>query len=120
MRTSVLLAGVASVLPVTALRAWSSAPLHVQKHQKGGLGSVSTLAADPEAAAAYPVHKLRVPIDHFHNDSLYEPHKCGKFDLQYWYDAQYYKPGGPVSTCFGVENFPFRQHLKEAKTYSNC
>jgi hypothetical protein len=37
-----------------------------------------------------------VPIDHFHNDSLYEPHNDDKFDLRYWFDASYYKPGGPV------------------------
>lgn len=37
-----------------------------------------------------------MPIDHFHNDSLYEPHSDGVFDLRYWFDATYYKPGGPV------------------------
>jgi hypothetical protein len=37
-----------------------------------------------------------VPIDHFFNDSLYEPHLHGRFNLRYWFDAQYYKDGGPV------------------------
>lgn len=37
-----------------------------------------------------------MPIDHFHNDSKYEPHSDGTFNLRYWFDATYYKPGGPV------------------------
>lgn len=44
----------------------------------------------------YPAYNLSVPIDHFHNDSLYEPHVHGRFHLRYWFDAQYYKAGGPV------------------------
>ncbi|KAI6779948.1 serine protease-like protein [Emericellopsis cladophorae] len=46
--------------------------------------------------ASYPEYNLSVPIDHFHNDSRYEPHSDGTFNLRYWFDAQYYKPGGPV------------------------
>jgi hypothetical protein len=37
-----------------------------------------------------------MPIDHFHNDSAYEPHSSGTFNNRYWFDATYYKPGGPV------------------------
>lgn len=37
-----------------------------------------------------------MPIDHFHNDSLYEPHSSETYNLRYWFDATYYKPGGPV------------------------
>jgi Serine carboxypeptidase S28 len=44
----------------------------------------------------YPACNLSVPIDHFHNDSRYEPHSDGMFNLRYWFDATYYKPGGPV------------------------
>ncbi|KAI5919986.1 peptidase S28 [Camillea tinctor] len=47
-------------------------------------------------SATYPEYNLTTPIDHFHNDSLYEPHSNGTFDLRYWFDAQFYKPGGPV------------------------
>ncbi|ODA82252.1 hypothetical protein RJ55_00759 [Drechmeria coniospora] len=39
---------------------------------------------------------LSVPIDHFHNDSCYEPHSDGHFNLRYWLDASNYKEGGPV------------------------
>lgn len=30
---------------------------------------------DVNPSLLYPAHNLSVPIDHFHNDSLYEPHK---------------------------------------------
>lgn len=44
----------------------------------------------------YPAHNLSVPVDHFHNDSRYEPHSNETFNLRYFFDAQYYRPGGPV------------------------
>ncbi|KAI9163099.1 putative extracellular serine carboxypeptidase [Paramyrothecium foliicola] len=47
-------------------------------------------------AATYQEYNLSVPIDHFHNDTKYEPHSNGSFNLRYWFDAQFYKPGGPV------------------------
>lgn len=53
--------------------------------------------------ALYPEYNLSTPIDHFHNDTLYEPHSDDKFNLRYWYDAQYYKPGGPVIVLCGGE-----------------
>lgn len=37
-----------------------------------------------------------MPIDHFHNDSTYEPHSDDVFNLRYWFDASYYVDGGPV------------------------
>lgn len=49
---------------------------------------------DPELL--YPAHNLSVPIDHFHNDSRYEPHFDGTFNLRYFFDATHYNPGGPV------------------------
>ncbi|KAL1859640.1 hypothetical protein Daus18300_009505 [Diaporthe australafricana] len=57
---------------------------------------VSLLAANAEAAASYPAYNLSIPIDHFHNDSQYEPHSDGTFNNRYWFDASHYKPGGPV------------------------
>ena len=44
----------------------------------------------------YPAYNLSVPIDHFHNESMYEPHSSDSFNLRYFFDATYYKPGGPV------------------------
>ncbi|KAH6630758.1 serine carboxypeptidase S28-domain-containing protein [Chaetomium sp. MPI-SDFR-AT-0129] len=56
-----------------------------------------------DAAELYPVHTLQVPIDHFHNDSIYEPHTDDKFPLRYWFDASHYKEGGPVIVLQGGE-----------------
>ncbi|KAH8883368.1 peptidase S28 [Thozetella sp. PMI_491] len=55
------------------------------------------------AAPLYPEYNLSVPIDHFHNDSIYEPHSDETFNLRYWFDASYYKPGGPVIVLQGGE-----------------
>lgn len=44
----------------------------------------------------YDAHNISVPIDHFHNDTIYEPHSDGQFPLRYWFDSQYYREGGPV------------------------
>lgn len=51
---------------------------------------------DTDPALLYPAYNLSVPIDHFHNDTIYEPHSNGTFNLRYWFDATYYKDGGPV------------------------
>jgi hypothetical protein len=53
-------------------------------------------ARQAELAATYPAYTLATPVDHFHNDSMYEPHSNGTYDMYYYFDAQYYKPGGPV------------------------
>lgn len=31
---------------------------------------------DVDPSLLYPAYNLTVPIDHFHNDSIYEPHVC--------------------------------------------
>jgi hypothetical protein len=43
-----------------------------------------------------PSYNFSVPVDHFHNDSRYEPHSDDFYPLRYWIDDTYYKPGGPV------------------------
>jgi len=53
-------------------------------------------ATDVDLGLLYPAHNLTTPIDHFHNESRYEPHTNGTFDMRFWFDATYYKPGGPV------------------------
>ncbi|RYP69583.1 hypothetical protein DL771_006020 [Monosporascus sp. 5C6A] len=63
----------------------------------------STDAEESDLKAMYPEYKLATPIDHFHNESKYEPHSDDKFDLRYWFDAQSYKPGGPVIVLCGGE-----------------
>ncbi|KAI0431898.1 peptidase S28 [Xylaria sp. FL1042] len=79
----------------------SSLPISELKKQIRGVNKLS--ARDVDLAALYPEYNLSTPIDHFHNDSLYEPHSNGKFNLRYWFDAQYYKPGGPVIVLAGGE-----------------
>lgn len=51
---------------------------------------------DVDPSTLYPAYNLSVPIDHFHNESMYEPHSSGTFNLRYFFDATYFKPGGPV------------------------
>ncbi|KAG6002425.1 hypothetical protein E4U21_003099 [Claviceps maximensis] len=41
-------------------------------------------------------YNLSVPVDHFHNETRYEPHSDGFFNLRYWVDVSHYKAGGPV------------------------
>ncbi|GAP83936.1 putative serine carboxypeptidase s28 protein [Rosellinia necatrix] len=79
----------------------SSLPISELKKQVQGVNSLS--ARDVELQALYPEYNLSTPIDHFHNDTLYEPHSDGKFNQRYWFDAQYYKPGGPVIVLCGGE-----------------
>ncbi|KAL8871344.1 MAG: hypothetical protein Q9174_002799, partial [Haloplaca sp. 1 TL-2023] len=62
----------------------------------------------------YPEHNLSVPIDHFHNDTKYFPHSNVSFPLRYWFDASFYKPGGPIivlqsGETSGVGRLPFLQ-----------
>ncbi|KAF3352716.1 Putative beta-galactosidase A [Verticillium dahliae VDG1] len=57
----------------------------------------------PDPATLYPSYTLSVPIDHFHNESKYEPHTNGSFDLRYWFDDRFYKEGGPVIVLSGGE-----------------
>lgn len=44
-----------------------------------------------------------MPVDHFHNDSTYEPHSDDTFPLRFWFDASHYKSGGPVIVLQGGE-----------------
>ncbi|KIY00975.1 uncharacterized protein Z520_03641 [Fonsecaea multimorphosa CBS 102226] len=37
-----------------------------------------------------------MPIDHFHNETRYEPHTNATFEQFYWLDTTNYVPGGPV------------------------
>ncbi|KAJ8123549.1 hypothetical protein ONZ43_g536 [Nemania bipapillata] len=79
----------------------SSLPISELKKQIRDFSKLGARDVDP--STLYPEYNLSVPIDHFHNDSLYEPHSDGKFNLRYWFDAQYYKPGGPVIALMGGE-----------------
>ncbi|KAI1814919.1 peptidase S28 [Poronia punctata] len=90
----------------------SALPVRELKKQVRSLHTLE--AREDDLKAVYPEYNLSVPIDHFHNDSLYEPHSDDKFNLRYWFDAQYYKPGGPVIVLAagetdGADRLPFLQ-----------
>jgi len=61
------------------------------------------LRRDVNPSTLYPAHNISVPVDHFHNESMYEPHSDATFPLRYWFDATYYKDGGPVIVLQGGE-----------------
>lgn len=69
---------------------------------------------DYDPASLYPAYNLSVPVDHFQNESTYEPHSSNTFELRYWFDATYYKSGGPVimlagGETSGTDRLPFLQ-----------
>ncbi|KAG6008643.1 hypothetical protein E4U43_000114 [Claviceps pusilla] len=60
-------------------------------------------------------YNMSVPIDHFHNETKYEPHSDGFFNLRYLVDASYYKEGGPVIILHSGEfdadgRLPYLEH----------
>lgn len=44
-----------------------------------------------------------MPLDFFQNETRYEPHTNATFNLRYFFDAQYYKPGGPIFVLLSGE-----------------
>lgn len=88
----------------------AAATLHLHAHN-----AALDIAAAASAAASRPSYNFSVPVDHFHNDSRYEPHSDESFPLRYWLDDQYYRPGGPVivlaaGEVTGVARIPFLEH----------
>ncbi|KAL8993435.1 MAG: hypothetical protein Q9169_006352 [Polycauliona sp. 2 TL-2023] len=86
----------------------------VDEDGQGPLDSQPLEKREVDLASLYPEHNISVPIDYFHNDTLYEPHSNGTFDLRYWFDASYYKDGGPVivlqsGETDGTGRLPFLQ-----------
>ncbi|CAN8101854.1 unnamed protein product [Discula destructiva] len=82
--------------------------------RESGLTPGDAAVQDTNPSLLYPAYNLSVPIDHFHNDSLYEPHPDGTFNLRYWFDASYYREGGPVivlqsGETSGVGRLPYLQ-----------
>jgi len=92
-----LVALFSSLLPLIAAK-FAATPIHeLRKGSTTELQSRQALVARAaDAFSVYPAHTISVPIDHFHNESRYEPHSSATFKLRYFYDAQFYKEGGPV------------------------
>ncbi|KAL6720510.1 hypothetical protein ACLMJK_002434 [Lecanora helva] len=88
----------------------ASTPIHDLKQDDPPLLS----KRDSNPSNLYPPYTLSVPVDHFHNESKYEPHSSDSFDLRYWFDATYYKSGGPVFVLesgedTGIDRLPYLQ-----------
>ncbi len=87
-----------SLLPLTTAK-FASQPI---SYLKSGVAAPNLAhrqilsKRDVDPSTLYPAYNLSVPIDHFHNESMYEPHSSGTFNLRYFFDATFYKPGGPV------------------------
>ena len=87
----------------------SLSPIH-HRHQ---LHTSSDL--DLDLSSDRPSYNFSVPVDHFHNDSRYEPHSDDTFPLRYWLDDRHYAPGGPVimlaaGEVTGAARLPFLEH----------
>ncbi|KAK7955184.1 hypothetical protein PG988_015878 [Apiospora saccharicola] len=100
-------------LPLAAL-ALSKTPLTVQELRKQirPVNGAKLNDRQADVAAKYTAYNFSVPIDHFHNDTFYEPHSDGSYNMRYWFDAQYYKTGGPVivlcaGETSGEDRLPF-------------
>ncbi|KAF2119531.1 serine carboxypeptidase S28-domain-containing protein [Lophiotrema nucula] len=91
-------------LEAAALRFGNTPTYQVQKaaeERKAARSLVKRDDTDPELL--YPAYNLSVPTDFFHNETRYEPHTNDTFNLRYWFDASYYKPGGPVFVLLSGE-----------------
>lgn len=66
-------------------------------------GPIPFTRRDVDPAELYPEYNISVPVDHFHNESMYEPHSDGMFPLRYYFDASHYRKGGPVIVLQGGE-----------------
>ena len=61
----------------------------------------------------FPVHTIKRPVDHFHNESHYEPHFDKYFKNRFWFNDTYYQPGGPVITENAGEIITGNWHLTD-------
>lgn len=72
--------------------------MQLGRMSKNSIDTENSAAADADVdpSLLYPTYNFSFPVDHFHNESMYEPHSDNMFDNRYWFDDTYYKPGGPV------------------------
>jgi hypothetical protein len=88
MRFLAILAAVPASLAITPFSLHHIPRIHAQRE--------ASLTAAAQNSTQRPSYNFSVPIDHFHNDTRYEPHADGEFPLRYWVDDSHYRPGGPV------------------------
>lgn len=75
----------------------------IAHHDTSHSSNVNTQITTQDLTNLYPPQTISVPIDHFHNSTLYLPHTNDTFSLRYFFDASYYKPHGPVIVLQGGE-----------------
>ncbi|KAJ6438849.1 extracelular serine carboxypeptidase [Purpureocillium lavendulum] len=93
------LAALSAVVPAAALQApglLRHAPVPSTNPQTGQSQTAAELVGAGSTGSRIKAYNLSVPVDHFHNESRYEPHTDAFFNLRYWVDITHYKPGGPV------------------------
>ncbi|TAQ86073.1 hypothetical protein B7494_g5611 [Chlorociboria aeruginascens] len=88
--------------------------LNINPPQRNTIAHRSIEKRDVDPATLYPAYNISVPIDHFHNDSKYEPHTDDFYPLRYWFDASNYEEGGPVIVLQsgedpGTDRLPYLQ-----------
>ncbi|KAF1352751.1 hypothetical protein EJ07DRAFT_135933 [Lizonia empirigonia] len=100
MRLSTVIAGLLFGLEATAIRV---GPASAAQREIESRRSLYKRDDELDLTLLYPERNISVPVDFFHNDTRYEPHSNGTFDLRYWFDDTYYEPGGPVFVLLGGE-----------------
>ncbi|KAI9654592.1 MAG: Vacuolar protease A [Alyxoria varia] len=90
----IILASFSLLSGITALSSWPAPPIRMLATQGSRTDLPAAGQADP--GHLYPAYNFLLPVDHFHNKSMYEPHSSDKFSNRYWFDDTYYKKGGPV------------------------
>ncbi|PVH94767.1 hypothetical protein DM02DRAFT_645734 [Periconia macrospinosa] len=105
MRFSTLLVGALFGVQASALgRTPTISELRAKTEElKASRISRSLVKRDIDPEDLYTGHNLSVPLDFFQNETRYEPHTNATFNLRYFFDAQYYKPGGPVFVLLSGE-----------------
>ncbi|OCK77664.1 extracelular serine carboxypeptidase [Lepidopterella palustris CBS 459.81] len=84
------------ILFQVAAAVFARTPVSVLRKQAEIKRRNSLTSRDVDPSTLYPAYNISVPVDHFQNESKYAPHSSDNFNLRYWFDASYYKEGGPV------------------------
>lgn len=82
------------LLPLACLASSAAAAFHAAPAYLQAAGGDDLMP--PNLSPHIKAYNLSVPVDHFHNESKYEPHSDDTYPLRYWLDTSNYRPGGPV------------------------
>lgn len=109
---------VAVIASATLAAAFSGPPAVFNHHQLAKLqlsNDDSLVKARSSRSSNIKEYHVAVPVDHFHNDTRYEPHTENLYNLRYFVDTSNYRPGGPVIVLHSGEfpaegRLPFLEH----------